>query len=367
MNRRFHRHRAAVIPAVLVCLAVFASEAVAQTWNGTNPGDPNWGTGANWVGGTPPATSGSVTFANSAATVTATNNNLTDSGQTFLTLSSLTVSATAPSSAWSVSGNPLVVPNISVPSGMTLTLSGGLGTAGNAPLLNLGGTGGTLILTGPSFINGAFDNSTESLLVNTTLTSTGAIQLGSGGTLGGSGTITGGSVNVLNSSTLTPGSGPGAVGTLTAPATTFGNPSTFAVDLGAGGASDLLLLNAGASLSLPSSGLTLAVGGFRDSQTRSYTIATVSGGGDILLGGSSASGTLGTAVVGGSTTGPVTINPTGFASGDSFTLVRSGNNLVLNFVPAPEPVAVMGVYAVALLGGRALWRRRRAQSASSLN
>jgi hypothetical protein len=160
---------------------------------------------------------------------------------------------------------------------------------------------------------------------------------------------------------MDPGSGPGAIGTFFVPETVFATSDTrFRVDLGASGASDLLDLNDNASLFL-TSGMTIDVAGFRDSQTRDYIIGTVSGTGDIQLNFSTAPTMLGELVVGGANTGPVLLSAPGFAAGDRFTLTRSGGNLVLTYTPVPEPVAVLAVFMAGV--GVAGYVRRRAGAA----
>ena len=82
---------------------------------------------------------------------------------------------------------------------------------------------------------------------------------------------------------------------------------------------------------------------------------------NVLLNGAATTNgqVLGTFVQGTGASGPVTINPSGFAltSGDTFTLTRSGDAVVLSFQPVPEPGSVLAVATLAL--GGVMWRKRR--------
>jgi PEP-CTERM motif len=59
--------------------------------------------------------------------------------------------------------------------------------------------------------------------------------------------------------------------------------------------------------------------------------------------------------------GTTTLRVSGFAAGDSFTLSKQGNLIVLSFSPVPEPAAVIAVFGAGL--GFAAWRRRARSAA----
>jgi hypothetical protein len=178
----------------------------------------------------------------------------------------------------------------------------------------------------------------------------GRFSLAGGQTLIGTGAVTG-AMDVRSTAAVSPGAGGlNSVGTLTTAPVSFQSGGIYRVDLNSfttgthtpGTDNDFLSI-AGA--------LTLAngfavnvnklIGGPTptDHTTRTYTIATASGG---------------------VTLGTYTINPTGFAAGDQFALSVSGNNLVLSYTPVPEPMATLGIFAVGLgtIYGLRRYRRR---------
>jgi hypothetical protein len=83
-------------------------------------------------------------------------------------------------------------------------------------------------------------------------------------------------------------------------------------------------------------------GTFDASMTHTYTIATTTDG--VLVQGSGANPFTG-----------VNLDTSGFSSPGSFSLSRSGANLILTFTPVPEPVAAKAVFAA----GAAVYARRR--------
>src|SRR5207248_850524 len=98
-----------------------------------------------------------------------------------------------------------------------------------------------------------------------------------------------------------------------------------------------------------------------------YTVVTMptGNGNKILLDGTpTADGdVLARYLEGSGASGPVTIQPSGFAlnTGDQFWLMRSGDGLVLGFAPVPEPGMVLATSAAAL--GLLVWVRRRVRPA----
>jgi hypothetical protein len=114
------------------------------------------------------------------------------------------------------------------------------------------------------------------------------------------------------------------------------------------------------------------VTGFTNLSPAGYTVVAMPAGGGarVQLDGAATANNqvLGTFVQGAGPTGPVVINPSGFAlaAGDRFDLVRSGDAVVLLFTPVPEPATALGLAAAGLgLGGlaRRTLRRRAAATA----
>lgn len=230
----------------------------------------------------------------------------------------------------------------------SVTLSGTIGqqTGQTGSILKTGTSTFTLnannTYTGGTTINGG------TLVVGSGGTlGTGAVAINDGGTLGrtGTGSLATGSVTVANN------------GTLSANIAATGTASQLSLG------SNTLDLKTGSRLRL--TGLT----GFTNTAVGSYTLALLSDGANLLRNGT----TVGDGFVygtfiqgtgnGGSDTVIIDVSGLGFSltAGDTFTLSRSGNNLVLAFSPVPEPVTVLAV-AVAGLGAFS-WLRRRPRAA----
>ena len=146
------------------------------------------------------------------------------------------------------------------------TLSGTL--TGSAPLTIEGP--GSLNLTGSSLFSGPVLLTDGTLRVNGLLPA--EIALGNGATLGGNGTIAG--FAAASGSTVAPGN---SIGTLhVAGSLAFGTGSTYQVELGAPGTSDLIA--AGGQALLGGNVQALLGSGFQPLLGASYTILTAQGG-----------------------------------------------------------------------------------------
>jgi len=205
----------------------------------------------------------------------------------------------------------------------------------------------------------------------------GTVQVWSGGTLGGNGTVAG-SVNVtggattiysdgstsgtnrviVNSvnvpaATIAPGTSVGTinVGPLTvsgggayawevAAAGTAGVPHNSAgSDVGA--STDRIIVTGNLTFTSPEIDIIgLAGNGFNNAQSYSWTIATFTGTGSVT----------GTPVF-----VPMSFTP---AAGSAFDLATVGSSLILNYTPVPEPASILGV-CLAGAGVVGWWRRKR--------
>ncbi len=187
------------------------------------------------------------------------------------------------------------------------------------------------------------------------------LALGSGQTLTGSGTVTGG-LRVGSGATVAPTDGSGSgPGTLTVGSTAFQPGGAYPwrlnstesglhtqSSLSSVGTLDLTGLSAGNRFTVRVRTLTAenadgALGDFHSGTAYTWTLATYSGG------------------ITGFAAEKFTLDLTGFANsldGGSFTVGQSGNQLVLAFTPVPEPVALLGVAALALALGQRLRPRR---------
>lgn len=238
----------------------------------------------------------------------------------------------------------------------TQTISGIISGAGGLQALS-----GTTILSGANTYTGATSITGGTLLVTNTIgsgTGTGTVTVGSGGTFGGTGIITG-PLQLNSGGIVSPGASPG---NLSVGPTTWEGGAHFAFEINdgsgtAGSQWDLLTISGALTINAtPSTPFVLDLvsltagnaGGllvnFDPTNSASWLFATASGG------------------ITGFETGAFQYNAGQFQNslqGGHFfvSLSESGNNLLLNFTPVPEPStwALLG----AGLGLLLLARRRR--------
>ncbi len=225
-----------------------------------------------------------------------------------------------------------------------VTLSGTIGQqAGQVGSITKLGTS-TFVLSGANTYSGGttINGGTLTVAAGSSL-GTGAVNINATGTLGrvGTGSLATGNVTVASN------------GTLSTNLAATGTASQLA--LGA----NVLDLKTGAKLRLT------ALAGFSNSAAASYTLALLDSGTNLKKDGTTVANgfVFGTFIqgTGNGGTNAVVFDTSGFGvtlnTGDTFTLARSGNNLVLSFAPVPEPVAVLAVGAAGL--GAITWLRRR--------
>jgi len=225
-----------------------------------------------------------------------------------------------------------------------VTLSGTIGQqAGQVGSITKLGTS-TFALSGANTYSGGttINGGTLTVAAGSGL-STGAVTINGGGTLGrtGTGSLSTGNVTVASNGTL--GANLAASGTASQ------------LSLGA----NVLDLKTGAKLRLT------ALAGFSNSAAASYILAMLTDGANLKKDGTTVTDgfVFGTFIqgTGNGGTNSVTFDTSGFGftlnTGDTFTLARSGNNLVLAFAPVPEPATVLAVGAAGL--GAITWLRRR--------
>ena len=234
---------------------------------------------------------------------------------------------------------------------------GGLTKNGNGTMIltaaNNTYSGGTTISAGTLRVTGQTGTNSG--------TGTGIVTVNTGGTLDGTGRV-GGGVAVNNSGTLAPGVA--AAGTLTVGGNAVLNTGgKLAVGAAAAGTNSSVTVEGSTTTFDFKNGsiLDLALlSGFTNTAGASYTIIAMptGGGANVLLNGNITTDgqELGKFIQGTGPVGPgtVVINPSGFTltTGDTFTLSRTGDAVVLTFTPVPEPVTVLGLAAGALgLGG----------------
>jgi autotransporter-associated beta strand protein len=300
------------------------------------------------------------TVASLAVTGTASVNGIANTGGT---TSTLTINNTAGTTTTysSIIGIPVNVTNLSgANNNIALTLAStntgtqvltGANTYTGATTIN----GGTLRLTG----SGSIANSaTITVGTGATFDVAGitAFSLASGQRLQGNGTMAGammGTVTVASGSTVAPGVG-AAIGQLaigaTGATTTIAGGGKFEVEIAGNNDSntdrDQLAVTGALDLRTDNGGATIVVkqlaGSFDASMTHTYTIATTTDG--VLVQGSGSNPFTG-----------VNLDTSSFSSPGTFSLSRSGVNLILTFTPVPEPAAALAVFAA----GAAVFARRR--------
>jgi autotransporter-associated beta strand protein len=353
---------------LVVWAAAWSPTAIAQSasWNGTATTGGSWGIGANWDGGTPASGAGN--------TATFDLDFVSGSSLTLDGTRTIGVIATTSVNPWSLvegSGGVLTVEtfvingtgNLTVTAdlaGTNFTKSGNgtliISNADNAYTGSLSINAGTLSLVG----NGNYATAATLLTIATgaTLDVTGltsglrfgglgtAFEARNGDFITGTGTINGG-LRARAGSTVYPGDA--GVGTLNVngsaafDAGSFWQVRALSATPGSGNSNNKLAVNGamaiydGMFMPVDGTGLTLVAG-----ETYDYAIATVTGAMSI---------------------GNVTFQPTGFSpiefnDASMFSLLTSGNNLILRISPVPEPAfCAAAVVAAAGIGG--MMRKRR--------
>jgi autotransporter-associated beta strand protein len=194
------------------------------------------------------------------------------------------------------------------------------GRVQNASLAKFGS--GTVTLAGSDTYIGPTTINQGKLVVNGSLVS--AVTVNSGGILGGTGSL--GSVTVNSGGILAPGNSPGTLNLSGSLVLSQGAYMDYELDTPSN--SDLINMPAGL--------LTLNNQQFSDFQ---FTpLANFSTGTYLLIDAGAISGALGDNV-----SGPI-------GNGFTGTLAIQGNNLVLNVVPEPGTMALLGACVVGLIG-----------------
>jgi autotransporter-associated beta strand protein len=239
-------------------------------------------------------------------------------------------------------------------------------TTVNGGILRLTGTGTVASLAIVTGADGTFSTSGRTSLY----------ALASGQTVSGVGTLQVGSTSVTglavgSGAALSPGT-VGTTGTLTlAQASGSGGQLTmqsggrFQTDIAAGGTSDSLVVGASSFFNFATGSVLdlRGIAGFNPAAVATYNLATSTAAGRYQLNGTAqADGTVfGSYIQGTGASGAVVLDVSnlGFTlvDGDSLVFRVSGNNLVLEFTPVPEPT-VVGLLAAGLLGAVRLARRR---------
>lgn len=364
--------RKCLVVMVLVWTAAWSPGAFAESasWNATATNGGSWGASANWVGGVPASGAGNTaTFGLNFVSGSSVS---LDGARIIETIT--TTSATP----WSLTeGTPVGVLNVGAfdvngPGNLTVTVDlagtsftkNGTGTliianADNAYTGPISINAGTLSLVGSG--NYATVATSLSIASGATLDVSGltsGLRFGGSGTafearagdvITGNGTINGG-LRVRAGSTVYPGVN--GVGTLSVNGSVAFDPGSLwqvralSAIPGSGNSNNVLSVNGamtvanGMFMPVNGAGLTLTAG-----QTYDYTIATVTGAMSI---------------------GNVTFQPTGFSPSEfndasMFSLLTSGNSLILRIAPVPEPACCVAAVVAAAGVGRMLWNRRRAR------
>jgi hypothetical protein len=254
---------------------------------------------------------------------------------------------------------------------LTGVITGSGGITKNSSTFNL-------VLSGANTYQGTTTVNAGALYVNGTLSGTGNGVTVSGGTLGGTGTIS--RAVTVNSGGRLEGGTNTTLGTLgVKAATTVNSGGILRAEVSAGGASDKLDMTGGShTLDLKNGGfVALHANGFTRTTTTTYTLADLDdsavlrvNGGDVAAnttittftsaGANAGTGGDGTGNV--NSVGNVDFTLTNFTTtnmqaGDTLTLRRNtAGDLVVIFTPVPEPAAVLLVCGLAT-AGVAAWRR----------
>lgn len=363
--------RECLVVMLIMWAAMWSPRALAQSasWNATATTGGSWGDNANWAGGTPASGAGntatfgldfvsgsSVTLDGSRTigTISTTSANpwsLTEGSGGILNVEAFAINGT---------GNVTVTADLA---GTNFTKNGTgtliIANADNAYTDSIAINAGTLSLVG----DGNYATGATSLTIASGATLdvsglTSGLRFGGSGTafdaragdvITGNGTINGG-LRARAGSTVYPGVN--GVGTLSVNGSVAFDPGSFwqvralSATPGSSNTNNVLSVNGAMTLAdgtfmpVDGTGFTLVAG-----ETYDYTIATVTGSKSI---------------------GNVTFQPSGFGPAEfndpsMFSLLTSGNSLILRISPVPEPaMCVAAVVAAAGVGG-IMRRRRRAR------
>lgn len=230
---------------------------------------------------------------------------------------------------------------------------------------------GTTTLTATNSYTGATSVNAGTLLVNgNNAAATGAITVATGATLGGTGSL-GGATTVQAGGTIRGDSGAGT-GTLAVRNVTIQSGGTLAVNLATvdenrNGTSNRLAFGAN-TLDLKTGAIVkfTPVSGFGSQTGGTYILGTFDNGNNIKLDGVTVAdnAVLGQYIYGtpDSSSGPIVIDVSGLPTllvDSKLTLTRSGDNLILNFSPVPEPASLLAVCGLVIGGVVAVRRMRR--------
>ena len=364
-----------------------------------------WDNTANWQGGFVPADGSSVSFSGNATTssvdtvrdrsvgsmtfdsgegsftianhiisiyggVTNNSTNTQTISSALILASDVTVSA--------ASGNLVLSGNVSLSDGTTTrTLTGtgcqtttvtGVISNGNATTASLVKSGsGTLVLTGVNTFAGTTTVSAGQLLVNGSLASSNAVAVSSNGTLAGSGTVAG---QVTVAGTIAPGNN--TVGSLSTGSQVWQNGGAlnwriYNATGAAGSGYSTMAVTGSLSLTQLTSGQFSVnlwsldglapdhnglVSNFDNTNSYSWTLLTTTAG---ITGFNAADFTVYSAANNGAAGFS---NPLG---GGTFTVGLNGNDLMLNYSPAPEPST--WILLVVSLSAFILYSRLRRKTA----
>lgn len=234
---------------------------------------------------------------------------------------------------------------------------------------------GTLTLINPKSYTGATNVNAGTLLVNGSTAAGSTVSVASGARLGGSGTVSG-PITVQDGGRIFGGNGTNT-GTLTVGNVTVNANGNFAANIAESGTNSTLVFGNNTIDFITDSKLKLTgLTGFVSTEfgpSSSYTLGTFTSADKILRNGGVVADSatdyngsiLGEYVVG---TGDVNsravkIDLSTFGQslndGDRFVLQRTGNNLVLNFSPVPEPASMLAVCGLVVGGFVAVRKLRR--------
>ena len=243
--------------------------------------------------------------------------------------------------------------------------------SGFAPLTKSGA--GTLTLTANNSLSGSVTVSGGVLLANgqtgiNSGTGTATVSVDNGGTLGGNGRVAG-PITVTSGGTIRGDSGTGT-GTLTAGNVTIASNGQLAANIAATGTSSNLALGTNTLNLVTGAKVNLTgLAGFTNATPSSYNLANFTSGSTLQLNGMNVADgfVFGNYTEGTGPLGAVTIDVANLGvtlnTGDQFVLSRSGDALVLNFTPVPEPATVLALSA-GIVGVVGLVRRRRNRNAN---